>query len=87
MELSSFLDQKGFMMSNSDASVFVYHKGSVTLYFFVYVDDLLLTGNHVPSISQFQARVSALFLLKRLGDVIYFLGIEVLPTTNGYLLS
>ncbi|CAL1403910.1 unnamed protein product [Linum trigynum] len=87
MELSGFLEDEGFVKSKSDASLFVYHKGSVTLYFLVYVDDLLLTGNHAPSLSQFQARLSARFSLKSLGNVGYFLGIEVLPTADGLLLS
>ncbi|CAL1357209.1 unnamed protein product [Linum trigynum] len=57
------------------------------MYFLVYVDDLLLTRNHGPSLTSFQERLAARFSLKILGNVDYFLGIEVLPSSVGYLLS
>ncbi|CAL1403526.1 unnamed protein product [Linum trigynum] len=53
----------------------------------VYVDDLLLTGNDSSALSLFQEALSRRFSLKSLGSVNYFLGIEVIPTATGYLLS
>ncbi|CAL1385136.1 unnamed protein product [Linum trigynum] len=87
MELSTFLQQQGFVCTTSDASLFVYHKNATILYFLVYVDDLLLTGNDSHVLADFQARLAARFSLKRLGAVNYFLGIEVLPSAGGLVLS
>ncbi|CAL1397617.1 unnamed protein product [Linum trigynum] len=87
LALSGFLATEGFVKSKSDASLFIYHHGGVTLYFLVYVDDLLLTGNDSRALAQFQSRLAARFSLKSLGPVHYFLGIEVIPTESGYLLS
>ncbi|CAL1375176.1 unnamed protein product [Linum trigynum] len=87
MALSSFLEHEGFIKSKSDASLFIYHKEGVTMYFLVYVDDLLLTGNHGPSLARFQDRLAARFSLKSLGQVGYFLGIEVQPSSTGYFLT
>ncbi|CAL1359073.1 unnamed protein product [Linum trigynum] len=87
MELCTFLHHEGFTKTTSDASLFVYHHGASLLYFLVYVDDLLLTGNDEALLTRFQDRLSARFSLKRLGQVNYFLGIEVLPTSTGILLS
>ncbi|CAL1399845.1 unnamed protein product [Linum trigynum] len=87
LSLSGFLEHEGFVKSKSDASLFVYHKADVTMYFLVYVDDLLLTSNHGPSLARFQERLADRFSLKSLGQVNYFLGIEVLPHSHGYLLS
>ncbi|CAL1391748.1 unnamed protein product [Linum trigynum] len=85
--LSTFLVDFGFTRTHSDASLFVYSRGQVLLYFLVYVDDLLLTGNDPTTLTAFQQALSARFSLKALGDVNYFLGIEVIPTGTGYILS
>ncbi|CAL1409091.1 unnamed protein product [Linum trigynum] len=85
--LISFLLEFGFQKTKSDASLFVYHRSGVLLYFLVYVDDLLLTSNDSAALSTFQNALAGRFSLKALGDVDYFLGIEVIPTISGYILS
>ncbi|CAN1334228.1 Retrovirus-related Pol polyprotein from transposon RE2 [Linum perenne] len=45
--LSTFLKDQGFVKKHSNASLFAYHREHITLYFLIYVDDLLLTGNDV----------------------------------------
>ncbi|CAL1393665.1 unnamed protein product [Linum trigynum] len=57
------------------------------MYFMVYVDDLLLTGNDSMALAAFQEALSDRFSLKSLSSVHYFLGIEVIPTPTGYILS
>ncbi|CAL1394854.1 unnamed protein product [Linum trigynum] len=57
------------------------------MYFLVYVDDLLLTGNDATTLTAFQLALADKFSLKELCDVNYFLGIEVIPTDTGYVLS
>ncbi|CAL1359087.1 unnamed protein product [Linum trigynum] len=85
--LSAFLISCGFVKTCSDASLFVYSRNGVQAYFLMYVDDLLLTGNDASFLRSFQDKLSAEFSLKQLGNVHYFLGIEVLPTASGFLLS
>ncbi|CAL1399312.1 unnamed protein product [Linum trigynum] len=85
--LCTFLQEFGFHKTHSDASLFVYSHGETLLYFLVYIDDLLLTGNDPTVLHRFQQALSHRFSLKALGAVDYFLGIEVIPTTTGYILS
>ncbi|CAL1362863.1 unnamed protein product [Linum trigynum] len=85
--LSSFLLDFGFTKTISDSSLFVYKRDDALLYFLVYVDDLLLTGNNDQLLASFREALSHRFSLKSLGDISYFLDIEVIPTTDGYLLS
>ncbi|CAL1398618.1 unnamed protein product [Linum trigynum] len=85
--LSSFLLCCGFVNTHSDASLFVYRRDGVLAYFLMYVDDLLLTGNNSSFLTSFRKQLAAQFSLKHLGYVNYFLGIEIIPTTHGYLLS
>ncbi|KAI5334718.1 hypothetical protein L3X38_024851 [Prunus dulcis] len=44
-ELKQFLISFGFHNSKSDSSLFIYNTTDVTIYFLVYVEDLLVTGN------------------------------------------
>lgn len=49
----------------------------------VYVDDILVTGSHNNQIMEFIGLLHSKFALKDLGPLHYFLGIEVVETTQG----
>lgn len=53
----------------------------------VYVDDIIITGNHFSGVRHIINGMSNRFSIKDLGALHYFLGVEVLCTTNGILLS
>lgn len=53
----------------------------------VYVDDIIITGNSESAIADLITHLSRRFSLKDLGDLSYFLGIEVLRTQQGFHLS
>ena len=60
----------------------------------IYVDDILLTGNSSSQIAKFIAHLSAVFHMKDLGDIHYFLGLQIhreeskiTVTQTRYLLS
>ncbi|GJW06273.1 uncharacterized mitochondrial protein-like protein [Tanacetum coccineum] len=75
--LSSFLLAHGFVCSRADTSLFVFTKDSCIMYFLVYVDDLILTGNNESLLTSFTTRLNQEFAIKDLGDLSYFLGLEV----------
>jgi len=77
----------GFCTSLSDPSLFIYNKQGVHAFLLVYVDDLLLTGSNARFLHQFMTELSTKFSLKQLGFPHYFLGIEIIPTKYGLLLS
>jgi hypothetical protein len=56
-------------------------------YLFVYVDDILLTGNNFALIHCLITLLSLEFKLRDLGNAHYFLGVEVTPTSVGLMLS
>ncbi|KAI3514490.1 hypothetical protein L1887_12931 [Cichorium endivia] len=85
--LSSFLLAYGFKCSRADTSLFVFSQQSVTMYLLVYVDDLILTGNNETLITAFTNRLNQEFAIKDLGDLSYFLGLEVSYTDDGLFLS
>ncbi|KAG8489179.1 hypothetical protein CXB51_017224 [Gossypium anomalum] len=86
-KLRDFLLTSRFVVAKSDGSLFIRKTGGLLLYVLVYVDDIIVTGNHQGSIDKFFTALDTQFSLKDLGPLSYFLGIEVLPTTNGLFLS
>lgn len=52
----------------------------------IYVDDIIITGDHLPLIEDLTSKLNNQFALKQLGDLEYFLGIEVHKLKNGSLL-
>lgn len=87
MELTQFLLAFGFRKSMADASLFIYTHGSVTCYFMVYVDDIVLTGNDSTFLTHFTTTLAIRFSIKDLGSLHHFLGIEVISTPTGLFLS
>ncbi|XP_021992186.1 uncharacterized mitochondrial protein AtMg00810-like [Helianthus annuus] len=57
------------------------------MYLLVYVDDLILTGNHSQTILSFVTTLDKEFAIKDLGRLNYFLGLEVTYTSNGLFLN
>nr|GEV89622.1 ribonuclease H-like domain-containing protein [Tanacetum cinerariifolium] len=60
-----------------------YDKG-VFLALLVYMDDIIITGNSVFEIEKFKVFLKSKFMIKDLGKLKYFLGIEVVDTDKGF---
>lgn len=56
------------------------------MYLLVYVDDLILTGSNETTIQSFIFRLNTEFAIKDLGDLSYFLGLEVAYSEAGLFL-
>nr|XP_043625647.1 uncharacterized mitochondrial protein AtMg00810-like [Erigeron canadensis] len=57
------------------------------MYLLVYVDDLILTGNLSPVLLAFIARLNKEYAIKDLGELNYFLGLEVTYISNGLFIN
>ncbi|KAL5553080.1 hypothetical protein UlMin_040481 [Ulmus minor] len=53
----------------------------------IYVDDIIVTGNDSKNLNQFISKLNKSFALKDLGDLHYFLGIEVYRDETGIYLT
>ena len=58
-----------------------------TIFLLVYVDDILVTSSNPCVIQQLISQLNKSFSLKDLGEIDYFLGIQVKHTTKGLHLS
>jgi histone deacetylase 1/2 len=75
--LSSKLQSLGFTPSKDDVSLFVYNKGGVTIFLLIYVDDIIVANSSDAATKALLKDLQADFALKDLGELHYFLGIEV----------
>lgn len=76
-QLRQFLITLGFRNCKSDTSLFMQNSSTSTTFLLVYVDDIIITGNNSSFITQFIKTLHNRFALKDLGNLSYFLGIEV----------
>ena len=72
----------GYKQSQGDHTPFIKHSitGGVTA-FLVYVDDIIVTGNDEREKHEVKQRLAKEFEIKQLGELKYFLGIEVAYST------
>lgn len=76
-----------YKQSGADHTLFVKHKGGKITALIVYVDDMVLTGDDCEEMKLLQEHLAAEFEMKDLGQLKYFLGIEVVRTNQGIALS
>ncbi|XP_073360533.1 uncharacterized protein [Aegilops tauschii subsp. strangulata] len=71
----------------ADTSLFFYKKGKVTIFMLVYVGDIIVASSLHEATDALLLDLKKDFALKDLGDLHYFLGIEVKRVTDGIVLS
>jgi histone deacetylase 1/2 len=86
-KLSSKLQELGFLASKADTSLFIYIKSGIIIFVLVYVDDIIVTSSSNKAITSLLQDLSSTFALKDLGDLHYFLGIEVKRFNQGIVLT
>ena len=82
------LKQDGYSQTQADHTLFVKHftDGRITI-LIVYVDDIVLTGNHEVEMRRLKMLLSKQFEIKDLGHLKYFLGMGVARSSKGILIS
>uniref|UniRef100_A0A2N9GIZ9 Reverse transcriptase Ty1/copia-type domain-containing protein n=1 Tax=Fagus sylvatica TaxID=28930 RepID=A0A2N9GIZ9_FAGSY len=85
--LSNKLLDLGFHGSRSDSSLFIYKTTSLTMFILIYVDDIIITASQPESIDDLLLSLTHEFAVKDLGNLNFFLGIEVLSNPHGIILS
>jgi histone deacetylase 1/2 len=86
-KLSSKLQELGFLASKADTSLFIYNKSGIDMFVLVYVDDIIVTSSSNKAVDALLQDLNLAFALKDLGDLHYFLGIEVKRFNQGITLT
>jgi len=84
---ATYLLQLGFVEAKTDTSLFVYHRGSDTVYLLLYVDDIVLTASSAGLLRRTIDALQWEFSMKDLGELHHFLGMHVQRSGGGFLLS
>ena len=77
----------GFRQSKGDYSLFTKTNGTSLTVLAVYVDGILLTGNDPVAVRELKQLLDTKFVLKDLGSLKYFLGLEVARNEKGISLN
>lgn len=83
--LSSKLQTLGFIPSKSDTSLFIYNKSHTIIFVLIYVDDIIVTSSSNEAVTALLKDLHSDFALQDLGDLHFFLGIEVKRNKEGGL--
>ena len=86
-KITQRLRRMGFAPSKSDSSLFIWPSQTGPISILLYVNDLIITGADLGEIIRIKSHLAASFDMKDLGDLHYFLGIEVIHTPEGILIS
>lgn len=76
----NYLDEsllQGFTQCKNDYSLFIKRVGSQVTIATIYVDDIILTGNDLSSITALKFHLHVVFSIKDMSKLHYSLGIEV----------
>ncbi|MCO5559833.1 hypothetical protein L7F22_013437 [Adiantum nelumboides] len=74
-------------MADADHSLYVRKNENDIVIICIYVDDLIIGGDNEGEIMHVKSRLKKEFDMKDLGELRYFLGIEIIHTNEGIWLS
>ncbi|PRQ51794.1 putative RNA-directed DNA polymerase [Rosa chinensis] len=84
---TKFMKKISYRQSNSDHTLFLKHRCGKVTALIIYVDDMVVTGDDFEEIQRLQGQLSLEFEMKDLGNLKYFLGIEVARGNDCIVLS
>ncbi len=77
-KIGQYLVTSGFQTSNVNFSLYVKKTNHGIVIIVIYVDDLIITGDNDVNIFDLKKLLKQKFEMKDLGELCYFLGIEVI---------
>jgi hypothetical protein len=83
---ATYLTTLGFIEAKSDTSLFIFRRGSNTVYLLLYVDDIILTASGTELLRRTIFALQREFAMRDLGPLHYFLGIIVERRLDGLFL-
>jgi Reverse transcriptase (RNA-dependent DNA polymerase) len=67
----------GFVKCDEEPCVYKRFSGSNIVFLVLYVDDILLIGNDIPTLEEIKSSLKKFFSMKDLGETAYILGIKI----------
>jgi hypothetical protein len=81
--LKTFLLEHGYVIESVDKTHFTLNYGTDFLLVQIYVDDIIFGGSSHTLVSRFQEMMESEFQMSMMGELTFFLGIQVKQTKKG----
>jgi hypothetical protein len=81
--LNTFLLEHGYVMESMDKTLFTLNHGTDFLLVQIYVDDIIFGGSSHTFVSRFQEMMESEFQMSMMGEITFFLDIQVKQTKQG----
>lgn len=81
------VQQYGFIKNEDEPCVYKKVSGSIVSFLILYVDDILLIGNDIPTLQEIKTWLGKCFSMKDLGEASYILGIRIYRDRSQRLLG
>jgi hypothetical protein len=81
--LKTFLLEHGYVMGSVDKTLFILNYDTDFLLVHIYVDDIIFDGSSHTLVSGFQEMMEKEFQMYMMGELTFFLGIQVKQTKQG----
>nr|GEX25025.1 hypothetical protein [Tanacetum cinerariifolium] len=76
----------GFHQNLDEPCVYQKASGSNVIFLILYVDDIILMGNHIPSLQEVKTYLGKCFSMKDLGEAAFILGIKIYRDRSRWLI-
>ncbi|KAK8538777.1 hypothetical protein V6N12_034485 [Hibiscus sabdariffa] len=87
LRFNDAIKEFGFIINEDEPCVYKKFSGSIVSFLILYVDDILIIGNDVPTLQSIKTWLSSCFSMKDLGEAAYILGVKIYSDRSRRLLG
>ncbi|KAK9000628.1 hypothetical protein V6N11_081117 [Hibiscus sabdariffa] len=87
LRFNKAIQEFGFIRNEDEPCVYKKFSGSIVSFLILYVDDILIIGNDVPTLQSIKTWLSSCFSMKDLGEAAYILGVKIYRDRSRRLLG
>ncbi|KAK8670085.1 hypothetical protein V6N13_104846 [Hibiscus sabdariffa] len=87
LRFNEAIQEFGFIRNEDESCVYKKFSGSIVSFLILYVDDILIIGNDIPTLQSIKTWLSSCFSMKDLGEAAYILGVKIYRDRSRRLLG
>ncbi|KAK8578706.1 hypothetical protein V6N12_069050 [Hibiscus sabdariffa] len=87
LRFNNAIKEFGFIRNEDGPCVYKKVSGSIISFLILYVDDILIIGNDIPTLQSIKTWLSSCFSMKDLGEAAYILGVKIYRDRSRRLLG
>ncbi|KAL4324410.1 hypothetical protein GQ457_11G033010 [Hibiscus cannabinus] len=87
LRFNEAIQEFGFIRNEDEPCVYKKFSGNIVSFLILYVDDILIIGNDIPTLQSIKTWLSSCFSMKDLGEATYILGVKIYRDRSRRLLG